>query len=179
MESLEEKRLRKLQELGQDRPLVAGSLNRVERREAGGKTTAYYLLTFKESGKTRSVYVPQDLVKEVQSWIRHHRRVKQVVSEISTLSIAIIQRHVREKREATGPATQSAAGHEAAGRPGPGPANPSFISVVVGGAGRTDRTARRAALSDAAGRAVGDIDVRLPSQFVAPVGRGERRRGVS
>ncbi len=100
MESLEQKRLRKLQELGQDRPLVAGSLNRVERREAGGKTTAYYLLTFKESGKTRSVYVPQDLVKEVQSWIRHHRRVKQVVSEISTLSIAIIQRHVREKREA-------------------------------------------------------------------------------
>jgi hypothetical protein len=95
---LEEKRLRKLQEVGQDRPLVAGSLNGVERRDAGGRTTAYYLLTFKESGKTRSVYVPKDLVKEVQSWIRNHRRVKQLLSEISTLSIAIIQRHVPEKR---------------------------------------------------------------------------------
>ena len=100
MESLEHKRLRKLQELGQDRPLVAGSLNRVERQDAAGRTTAYYLLTFKEAGKTRSVYVPKDLVKEVQSWIRHHRRVKQLLSEISTLSIAIIQGHVPEKREA-------------------------------------------------------------------------------
>ena len=95
---LDKKRLRKLQELGQDRPLVAGSLNRVERRDARGRTTAYFLLTFKESAKTRSVYVPKDLVKEVQSWIRNHGRVKQLLSEISTLSMAIIQRHVPEKR---------------------------------------------------------------------------------
>lgn len=95
---VEQKRLHKLQELGQDHPLVAGSLNRVERRDAGGRTTAYWLLTFKEAGKTRSVYVPKDLVKEVQSWIRNHRRVKQLVSEISTLSMAIIQRHVPQKR---------------------------------------------------------------------------------
>ena len=95
---LEDKRLRKLQELGLDRPLVAGSLNRVVRRDAGGRTTAYYLLTFKEAGKTRSVYVPKDLIKEVQSWIRNHRRVKQGLSEISTLSIAIIQRHVPDQR---------------------------------------------------------------------------------
>ena len=45
--TLKDKRLRKLQELGQDCPLVAGSLNRIERRDAQGKTTAYYLLTFK------------------------------------------------------------------------------------------------------------------------------------
>ncbi len=95
---VEKKRLRKLQELGQDRPLVAGSLNRVQRRNAQGRTTVYHLLTFKEAGKTRSVYVPKDLVKEVQSWIRKHRRVKQVLAEISTLSIAIIQRHVSQKR---------------------------------------------------------------------------------
>lgn len=98
METLEQKRLRKLQELGQDRPLVAGSLNRVQRRDAQGRTTAYWLLTFKESAKTRSVYVPKDLVKEVQSWIRSHRRVKQLLSEISTLSIAIIRAHVPSKR---------------------------------------------------------------------------------
>ena len=95
---MEKKRLRKLQELGQDRPLVAGSLNRVERRNAQGKTTVYYLLTFKEAGKTRSVYVPKDLVKEVRSWIRNHRRVKKLLSEISTLSITMIRRHVSQKR---------------------------------------------------------------------------------
>ena len=95
---LENKRLRKLRELGQDRPLLAGSLNRVERRNAQGRTTVYHLLTFKEAGKTRSVYVPKDLVKEVQSWIRNHRRVKKLLSEISTLSIAIIRSHVSQKR---------------------------------------------------------------------------------
>ena len=99
---VEKKRLRKLQELGQDRPLVGGSLNRVERRNAQGRTTVYHLLTFKEAGKTRSVYVPKDLVKEVQSWIRNHRRVKKLLREISTLSIAIIRRHVSQKR-ASGP----------------------------------------------------------------------------
>ncbi len=95
---MKKKRLRKLRELGQDRPLVAGSLNRVERRNAQGRTTVYHLLTFKKAGKTRSVYVPKDLVKEVQSWIRNHRRVKQLLSEISTLSIAMIRRHVSQKR---------------------------------------------------------------------------------
>ena len=100
MESLEQKRLRKLGDLGQDRPLVAGSLSRVERRDARGKVTAYHLLTFKEAGKTRSVYVPKDLVKEVQSWIRNHRKLKQLMADISTLSIAIIQKHVPEKRAA-------------------------------------------------------------------------------
>ena len=95
---VKKKRLRKLRELGQDRPLLAGSLNRVERRNAQGRTTVYHLLTFKEAGKTRSVYVPKDLVKEVQSWIRNHRRVKQLLSEISTMSIAIIRSHVSQKR---------------------------------------------------------------------------------
>ena len=112
---MEKKRLRKLQELGQDRPLVAGSLNRVERRNAQGKTTVYYLLTFKQEGKTRSVYVPKDLVKEVRSWIRNHRRVKQVMSEISTLSIAIIRNHVSQKK---------ASGRDGGAKPRAKPSNP-------------------------------------------------------
>ena len=95
----EQKRLRKLQKLGQDRPLVAGSLNRVERQDASWRTTVYHLLTFKEEGKTRSIYVPKDLVKEVQSWIRNHRRVKELLSEISTLSIDMIRNHVAQKRK--------------------------------------------------------------------------------
>ncbi len=97
---IEKKRLRKLQKLGLDQPVLAGSLNRVERTNAAGRKTAYWLLTFKEAGKTRSVYVPKDLVKEVQSWIRNHRRVKERLAEISTLSIAIIHNHVPQKRAA-------------------------------------------------------------------------------
>src|SRR3990172_2223103 len=97
METLERKRLRKLGELGLDRPLVAGSLNRVQRRDAAGRVTQYHLLTFKQAGKTRSVYVPKDLVREVESWIRHYRRVKQLLAQISTLSIAIVRKYGPEK----------------------------------------------------------------------------------
>lgn len=100
MESLEHKRLRKLGDLGQDRPLVAGSLSRVQRKDKRGKVTTYHLLTFKEAGKTRSVYVPKELVKEVQSWIRNQRRIKQLMADISMMSIAIIQQHVPNKRAA-------------------------------------------------------------------------------
>jgi hypothetical protein len=94
----DKQRLRKMQVLGLDQPVLAGSLNRVERRDAAGRATVYWLLTFKEAGKTRSVYVPKDLLKEVQSWIRNHRRVKERLAEISTLSIAIIRNHVSQKR---------------------------------------------------------------------------------
>jgi hypothetical protein len=84
--------------LGQDRPVLAGSLNRVERRDKQGRTTVYHLLTFKEAGKTRSVYVPKDLVKEVMRWIHNHRRIKKLLADASTLSIAIIRQHGPAKR---------------------------------------------------------------------------------
>ena len=100
MKSLEHKRQKKLAQLGQDRPLVAGSLNRVQRKDKHGRTTTYYLLTFKQAGKTRSVYVPKDMVKEVKTWIRTYRRIKNLLAEISTLSIGIIQNYVPEKRAA-------------------------------------------------------------------------------
>ena len=100
MKSIERRRQDKLTLLGQNQPVLAGSLNRVQRKNKQGCTTAYYLLTFKEAGKTRSVYVPKDMVKEVRTWIRNYRRIKKLLADISTLSIAIIQNHVPEKRAA-------------------------------------------------------------------------------
>jgi len=100
MKSLEDKRQEKLAQLGQDRPFVAGSLNRVERKDSQRRTSVYHLLTFKEAGKTRSVYVPKDMVKEVKRWIHNCRRIKKLLADTSTLSIAIIQKYVPEKRAA-------------------------------------------------------------------------------
>ena len=105
--NIENKRLRKLHKLGLDQPVLAGSLNRVERTNAKRKKTVYWLLTFKEAGKTRSVYVPKELVKEVQAWIRNYRRIKEQLAEISTLSIGIIQNHVPNKRAAARDAAAS------------------------------------------------------------------------
>lgn len=100
MSSLEDKRREKLAQLGQDRPLVAGSLSRIERKDKQGRTTVYHLLTCKQAGKTRSVYVPKDLVKEVNQWIQNYRRIKKLLADTSTLSMTIIQKYVPEKRAA-------------------------------------------------------------------------------
>lgn len=98
MESLESKRQKKLAKLGQDRPVLAGSLSRIERKDKQGRTTVYHLLTFKQEAKTRSVYVPKDMVKEVQRWISNYRRLKKLLAEASMISIDIIQKYVPEKR---------------------------------------------------------------------------------
>jgi hypothetical protein len=96
----EVRRKEKLAELGQNRPVVAGSLNRVERKDKRERTTVYHLLTFKEAGKTKSVYVPKDMVKEVKAWIMQHRRLKKLMAEVSELSVAIIRNHGAQKRAA-------------------------------------------------------------------------------
>jgi hypothetical protein len=98
--TLEKRRQAKLLSLAQLGPLVAGSLNKVERKDKLGNVTFYHLLTFKQDGKTRSVHVPKEMVKEVQRWIRNYRALKKRLGEISELSVSIIQRHVPEKRAA-------------------------------------------------------------------------------
>ncbi len=100
MKSIEKRLKDKLTLLAQTQPVLAGSLNRVQRKDKQGRTTTYHLLTFKQDGKTRSVYVPKDLVKEVQRWIRNHRRIMTILADISALSIARIRKHVPEKRAA-------------------------------------------------------------------------------
>ena len=100
MPSLETKRQQMLARLGQDRPFVAGSLNRVERKDKQERTTIYHLLTFKEAGKTRSIYVPKEMLKEVTRWIQNYRRIKKLLADTSTLSVSIIQQYVPEKRAA-------------------------------------------------------------------------------
>ena len=88
----------KLGKLGHCGPFVAGSLNRVERKDKKGATTVYYLLTFKEEGKTRSVYVPKEMVREVRGWIGNYRKLKKAMARISGDSIAVVRRHVSERR---------------------------------------------------------------------------------
>ncbi len=96
--TLKKRRQDKLDKLPRCGPFVAASLNRVEKKDKHGKTTVYYLLTFKEEGKTRSVYVPKDMVGEVRRWVRNYHKLKKAISQVSTDSIAVIRRHVPEKR---------------------------------------------------------------------------------
>jgi len=90
----------RLKRLAQCGPCVAGTLNRIEKVGKSGKPVVSHLLTFKVEGKTRSIYVPKDMVGEVEQWVKEHRRIKRLLAEISQLSVGVIRRYVREKRAA-------------------------------------------------------------------------------
>jgi hypothetical protein len=97
-----ETRVRQLQAHG---PVLAASLVLIAKQcgragchcQRGEKHHGQYL-TYKEKGKTRTVYVPVDLVKEVKLWLAEHRRIKQLVQELSLLSLARVRTHVRHRQ---------------------------------------------------------------------------------
>lgn len=85
-----ERLMGKLAKLG---PLVRGSLCTARR---GGHVA--HQLTVSVNRKTHTVYVPLDMVKEVESWIWNYRQLWRTVEQISKLSMAIIHRHVPESQ---------------------------------------------------------------------------------
>jgi hypothetical protein len=85
-------------ELGQLGVFIEGTLSRVKR--AGRKPPAWQL-TFKQAGKTRTVYVPRELAPEVQRWAKEFKRLKQLVRKITGQNLAIIRRHVAVRRAAS------------------------------------------------------------------------------
>ncbi len=95
----------RLKRLGMDKPLLAASLALVHKRcgqpscacHQGGPLHPAYHLTYKDDGKTRTVYVPKDLVAEVQSWVAAYQRLKALLGEISQLTLALVQNHVRHR----------------------------------------------------------------------------------
>ena len=91
----------RLKELAQPKPLLGASLVRIKRRcgrpgchcQRGQKHEGFYV-TLKREGKTKTVYVPKDLVAEVRSWIEQNRRMKRLMREITDLNLALIRSHV-------------------------------------------------------------------------------------
>jgi uncharacterized protein DUF6788 len=61
-----------------------------------------YYLTRAVAGKTRTVYVPRELVDEVRGWIAEHRRLKQVMRELTELALARVAGHVRARKRRAG-----------------------------------------------------------------------------
>ncbi len=99
----------RVKQVGANKPLLAASLVAVERRcgkpgchcAAGEKHRAHQL-TYKDRGKTHTVYVPIDFKDEVRSWIDEHRRLKRLLQEISQLSLALVRSHAQEQKRRKG-----------------------------------------------------------------------------
>lgn len=77
---------------------VEGTLSEV--RRPGRKPPAWQL-TFKQDGKTRTVYVPRELVTEVQQWAKEFKHLKQLVRKVTGQNLAIIRRHAAVRRAAS------------------------------------------------------------------------------
>jgi hypothetical protein len=71
---------------------LAASLVRQSRQRSGRQ------LTFKDKGKTRTVYVPQALMEEVTASIREHKRLRRLLLEIHQLELARIAAYNEHRR---------------------------------------------------------------------------------
>ena len=74
-----------LKDMGKIMPFISGSLVEVKRecgkdcRCKSGLRHSQYYLTDKVGGKTRTVYVPNDLIEKVEDWVEENQRVKSLL----------------------------------------------------------------------------------------------------
>ncbi len=93
----------RLKKLAPTSPVLAASYGTYRHRcskpscrcHHGGPLHQGQHLTFKENGKTRSVYVPKELLPEVRTWLAEHRRLKILLKEIHQLSVALLRTRAR------------------------------------------------------------------------------------
>lgn len=108
MDRLERRRQAKLRALREVGPLVAASLvpryttcGNPNCKCARGEKHKGWCLTYKGSGnRTKTAHVPKDLVEEVRKWVQEHKRVKEILREISHLSLQILKAYVPRQRAA-------------------------------------------------------------------------------
>jgi hypothetical protein len=100
----------RLKQLATDKPVLAASLALVHKRcgqpscscHKGGPLHQAHHLSFKEAGKTRTVYVPKDLLAEVRSWVAEYQRLKRILAEVSQLTLALVKGHARHQKHKRG-----------------------------------------------------------------------------
>ena len=100
----------RLKRISASKPVLAASLSLVHKRcgqpscacHHGGPAHPAWHVSFKEGGKTRTVYVPKDLLGDVQSWVEEHQRLKGLLGEINQLTLALIRTHSQHQQHQKG-----------------------------------------------------------------------------
>jgi hypothetical protein len=96
----------RLKKMTSAQPLLAASLVPIAKHcgrpgchcLTGGPKHVGHYLTCKIDGKTRTTYVPLDLLPDVQSWIDNHKRLKTLLHEIHLLSLALVRTHAQTQK---------------------------------------------------------------------------------
>ena len=79
-------------------PFLEGSLSPFPRP---GCTQPGWHLTFKQRGRTRTLYVPMELVVTVKQWTLNYRQLKRLIRQVTRHSRALIHGHVANRRAAS------------------------------------------------------------------------------
>jgi hypothetical protein len=79
-------------------PFIEGTLSPFKRP---GCAKPGWNITFKQKGRTRTVYVPLDLVGDVKSWIRTYKQLKKLIRQVTRHSLGLIRGHVANRRAAS------------------------------------------------------------------------------
>lgn len=96
---LEAKRKRLLRKIVELDPWIQGSLVSTKRicgkpncscRRGGPKHPALFV-TWKDQGKTLSLYVPRKMESEVQTWGKNYQRLKAILQEITEIQRRIVR----------------------------------------------------------------------------------------
>ncbi len=87
-------------------PVLTASLVRIAKQcgRAGcrcqrGEKHVGNCVTYKEKGKTRTVYVPLSQLEEVTAWSEEARRLRALMQESTQLCLALIRGRARIRRE--------------------------------------------------------------------------------
>ena len=95
--------------LAGEKPVLAATLTQVRKRCGRHSCHCYqgephqaWHLTYKVQGKTRTVYVPHDLLDDVRAWIAEHQRLKTLLDEIHQLTVALVRTHARHQQRKAG-----------------------------------------------------------------------------
>jgi hypothetical protein len=86
-----------LQQIAALGPFIEGSLCPFKRP---GCTQPGWHLTFKARGRTRTLYVPMELVATVKQWTRNYRQLKQLIRQVTRHSRALIHSQVANRQAA-------------------------------------------------------------------------------
>lgn len=86
-----------LNQISQIGPFLEGSLGAFKRP---GCADPGWHLTFKKKGRTRTVYVPMELVAEVKVWTKNYQRLKKLIRKVTRHSMGLIRSHVANRRAA-------------------------------------------------------------------------------
>ena len=96
----------RINKLGEKKQFIVGSLVESKRKcgskvcacANGGELHSAHILTKRENGKTKTIYIPVDMVEEVRGWSNEYKNVKKLIHEIDELSEKVIAATKKRKK---------------------------------------------------------------------------------